>query len=127
MPEVPQNNLPDPFPPAKERSTGAELAAVVASLAWIGVAAIYFVYKPVEGGTLGLVMTGLIVLLPIALLWVAVSMSRSVRSLRDEAARLQAELDRRLAASGPVVLRSAYAHVASVEESAITEVLRIHT
>ena len=93
MPEVPQNNLPDPFPPAKERSTGAELAAVVASLAWIGVAAIYFVYKPVEGGTLGLVMTGLIVLLPIALLWVAVSMSRSVRSLRDEAARLQAAVD----------------------------------
>ena len=32
MPEVPQNNLPDPFPPAKERSTGAELGAVVLSL-----------------------------------------------------------------------------------------------
>ena len=93
MPEVQQNNGPDPFPPARERSTGAELAAVVVSLAWIGVAAIYFVYKPVEGGTLGLVMTGLIVLLPIALLWVAVSMSRSVRSLRDEAARLQAAVD----------------------------------
>ena len=93
MPEVQQNNGPDPFPPARERSTGAELAAVVVSLAWIGVAAIYFVYKPVEGGTLGLVMTGLIVLLPIALLWVAVSMSRSVRSLRNEAARLQAAVD----------------------------------
>jgi len=93
MPEVQQNNGPDAFPPAKERSTGAELAAVMVSLAWIGVAAIYFVYKPVEGGTLGLVMTGLIVLLPIALLWVAVSMSRSVRSLRDEAARLQAAVD----------------------------------
>ena len=93
MPEVQQNNGPDPFPPARERSTGAELAAVVVSLAWIGVAAIYFVYKPVEGGTLGLVMTGLIVLLPIALLWVAVSMSRSVRSLRDDAARLQAAVD----------------------------------
>ena len=32
-------------------------------------------------------------LLPIALLWVAVSMSRSVRSLRNEAARLQAAVD----------------------------------
>ncbi|MCA3510997.1 MAG: hypothetical protein IOC80_06325 [Rhodobacter sp.] len=38
-------------------------------------------------------MTGLIALLPIALLWAAVSMSRSVRSLRDEAARLQAAVD----------------------------------
>ena len=37
---------------------------------------------------------GLIVLLPVALLWVAVSMSRSVRSLRNEAARLQAAADR---------------------------------
>jgi hypothetical protein len=79
--------------PAKERPSGAELAAAIVSLAWIGIIALYFFYKPVEGGTLGWVMTGLIVLLPIALLWVAVSMSRSVRSLRDEAARLQAAVD----------------------------------
>jgi hypothetical protein len=78
---------------AKERPSGAELAAAIVSLAWIGIIALYFFYKPVEGGTLGWVMTGLIVLLPIALLWVAVSMSRSVRSLRDEAARLQAAVD----------------------------------
>jgi hypothetical protein len=93
MPDVKQNNVSEPFLPAKERPSGAELAAVIVSLAWIGVAAIYFFFKPVEGGTLGLVMTGLIVLLPIALLWVAVSMSRSVRSLRNEAARLQAAVD----------------------------------
>jgi len=93
MPDGKQNNVPEPFLPAKERPSGAELAAVIVSLAWIGVAAIYFFFKPVEGGTLGLVMTGLIVLLPIALLWVAVSMSRSVRSLRNEAARLQAAVD----------------------------------
>jgi len=93
MPEVKQNNVSEPFLPAKERPSGAELAAVIVSLAWIAVVAIYFFLKPVEGGTLGLVMTGLIVLLPIALLWVAVSMSRSVRSLRNEAARLQAAVD----------------------------------
>jgi hypothetical protein len=93
MPEVKQNNVSEPFLPAKERPSGAELAAVIVSLAWIAVVSIYFFFKPVEGGTLGLVMTGLIVLRPIALLWVAVSMSRSVRSLRNEAARLQAAVD----------------------------------
>jgi hypothetical protein len=99
MPEAKQTNVPEPFLPAKERPSGAELAAVIVSLAWIGVVAIFFFLRPVEGGTLGLVMTSLIVLLPIALLWVAVSMSRSVRSLRNEAARLQAAVD---------AMRSAY-------------------
>jgi diguanylate cyclase (GGDEF)-like protein len=91
MPDLKQNNESEPFVSARERPSGAELAAVIVSLAWIAIAAIYFFFHPVEGGNLGLVMTGLIVLLPIALLWVAVSMSRSVRSLRNEAARLQAE------------------------------------
>lgn len=91
--DVKQNNVSEPFLPAKERPSGAEMAAAVVSLVWIAVVAIYFFFQPVEGGNLGLVMTGLIVLLPVALLWVAVSMSRSVRSLRNEAARLQAAVD----------------------------------
>jgi len=93
MPDVEQNNESEPFVSARERPSAADLAAVIVSLAWIAIAAIYFFFHPVEGGNLGLVMTGLIVLLPIALLWVAVSMSRSVRSLRNEAARLQAAVD----------------------------------
>ncbi len=93
MPDGKQNNESEPFVSAGESPSGAELAAVIVSLAWIAIAAIYFFFHPVEGGNLGLVMTGLIVLLPIALLWVAVSMSRSVRSLRNEAARLQAAVD----------------------------------
>lgn len=93
MPDVKQKNESELFVSARERPSGAELAAVIVSLAWIAIAAIYFFFHPVEGGNLGLVMTGLIVLLPIALLWVAVSMSRSVRSLRNEAARLQAAVD----------------------------------
>jgi hypothetical protein len=93
MPDGKQKNESEPFVSAGESPSGAELAAVIVSLAWIAIAAIYFFFHPVEGGNLGLVMTGLIVLLPIALLWVAVSMSRSVRSLRNEAARLQAAVD----------------------------------
>ncbi len=44
-------------------------------------------------GPLGLVMTLLVVFLPLALIWVAVITLRSVRALRDEAARLQAAVD----------------------------------
>jgi len=44
-------------------------------------------------GTLGLVMTLLVVFLPLALIWVAVTTLRSVRALRAEAARLQAAVD----------------------------------
>jgi len=93
MPDEKQKNVSQPYLSAKERPSGAELAAAIVSLAWIAFVAISFVFQPVEGGRLGLVMTGLIVLVPIALLWVAVSMSRSLRSLRNEAARLQAAVD----------------------------------
>jgi hypothetical protein len=95
MPDVNQNTEPEPEPdvPTGDTPSSAGPAAIIGSIAWIGVAALFFFYKPVEGGTLGLIMTGLIVLLPIALLWVGVSMSRSVQSLREEAARLQAAVD----------------------------------
>ena len=93
MPDEKQKNVSQPYLSAKERPSGAELAAAIVSLAWIAFVAISFVFQPVEGGRLGWVMTGLIALVPIALLWVAVSMSRSLRSLRNEAARLQAAVD----------------------------------
>ncbi|MCA3454490.1 MAG: hypothetical protein IOC92_01800 [Rhodobacter sp.] len=93
MPDVKQNTVPEPDVPTGDPPSTAGPAAVIASIAWISVAGLFFFFKPVEGGILGLLMTGLIALLPIALLWAAVSMSRSVRSLRDEAARLQAAVD----------------------------------
>jgi|688.fasta_scaffold107226_1 hypothetical protein len=93
MPDEKQKNVSQPYLSAKERPSGAELAAAIVSLAWIAFVAISFFFQPVEGGRLGWVMTGLIALVPIALLWVAVSMSRSLRSLRNEAARLQAAVD----------------------------------
>ncbi len=92
-PDANHTTAPRPMAPLKPDPSGAELAAVAVGLAWIGAVSIYFIYKPIEGGALGLVMTGLIVLLPVALLWAAVAMSRSVRSLREEAARLQSAVD----------------------------------
>jgi len=93
MPDTEQNSEPESDVPDEDQTSFAGPVGVIASLAWIGVAGLFFFYKPVEGGALSFIMTGLIVLLPVALLWVAVSMTRSVRSLREEAARLQAAVD----------------------------------
>ena len=71
----------------------SETVAGALCLIWISSVALYLYIAPGEGGPLSLVMTALVVFLPIALIWVAVSTSRSVRALRDEAARLQAAVD----------------------------------
>ena len=70
-----------------------EMAAAALCLIWAVSVAIYFVLKPSEGGALGVVLALLVVLLPIALIWVVVTTSRSIRVLRDEAGRLQAAVD----------------------------------
>ncbi|PZQ97997.1 MAG: hypothetical protein DI533_12780 [Cereibacter sphaeroides] len=82
-----------PRPTDDARPGGSELAAAVLSLVWIGCVAAYLIFAPGEGGPLGLVMTALVVFLPLALIWVAVTTARSVRNLRDEAGRLQAAVD----------------------------------
>lgn len=72
-----------------------ELVAAAISLVWVVAVLSYIMVSPPGDDlrTLGLVMTLLIVLLPLALIWVAVITLRSVRDLRGEAARLQASVD----------------------------------
>lgn len=82
-----------PRPGSDGRPGGQELAAGVLSLIWIGCVAAYMIFSPGDGGPLGLVMAALVVFLPLALIWAAVTTSRSVRSLREEAGRLQAAVD----------------------------------
>lgn len=73
--------------------TPTEIAAAALSVVWV-VAVVVYVFTAPEGtGTLGLVMTLLVVFLPLALIWAAVTTLRSVRALRAEAARLQASVD----------------------------------
>lgn len=68
---------------------GALLAAV-----WVIAVVVYVLLAPSgEGGTFGLILTLLALFLPLALIWGAVSMLRSIRVLRAEAARLQATVD----------------------------------
>jgi hypothetical protein len=72
-----------------------ELVASLLALVWVVAVIAYALISPVSdgGGLLGVVMTLLVVFLPLALIWAAVTTLRSVRVLRAEAARLQATVD----------------------------------
>jgi len=73
--------------------TVTEIVAGALSLVWVAAIVAYGLTGPREVGSLGLVLTLLIVFLPLALIWAAVTTLRSVRALRVEAARLQATVD----------------------------------
>ena len=72
-----------------------EIVAALLALVWVVAVIAFALISPATdgGGLLGLVMTLLVVFLPLALIWAAVTTLRSVRVLRAEAARLQATVD----------------------------------
>ena len=72
-----------------------ELVAALLAVVWVVAVIAYALIAPAQdgGGLLGVVMTLLVVFLPLALIWAAVTTLRSVRVLRAEAARLQATVD----------------------------------
>lgn len=73
--------------------TATEWVAAALSLIWVGAVAAYVYSGSAASGSLGFVLSILVVFLPLALIWTAVTTLRSVRSLRAEAARLQASVD----------------------------------
>jgi hypothetical protein len=73
--------------------TMTDLVAGGLSLAWVVAVLAYVLTGPTDASTLGLVLTLLVVFLPLALIWAAVTTLRSVRALRAEAARLQATVE----------------------------------
>lgn len=75
------------------KPTATEIVAGGLCLVWVFAVAAYVYTGPQDAGSLGLVLTLLVVFLPLALIWAAVTTLRSVRGLRAEAARLQATVD----------------------------------
>jgi len=75
------------------RLTATEIVAAVLSLVWVAAVAAHLLTGPQGEGALGPVPTLLIAVLPLVLIWGAVTTLRSVRSLRAEAARLQASVE----------------------------------
>ena len=70
-----------------------EWVAGLLSLVWCVAVAAYVWTAPAGTGTLGLVLVLLVVFMPLALIWAAVTTLRSVRALRSEAARLQVTVE----------------------------------
>jgi hypothetical protein len=82
-------------PDATRKLEVAEIVAGLLAVVWVVAVIAYILRAPdgTAGGTLGLVMTLLVVFLPLALIWASVVTLRSVRTLRAEAARLQSTVD----------------------------------
>jgi hypothetical protein len=74
--------------------TLVETFGALLSVVWVaGVAAFLLASGGGRDGPQGVVMSALLVFLPLALIWMTVATARAVRSLRDEAARLQVAVD----------------------------------
>lgn len=73
----------------------SEMVALVLALIWVVAIIAQLVFSPdgVMTGPLSILMLLLMVFLPLALLWGIVSTARTIRALREEAARLQVAVD----------------------------------
>lgn len=83
-------------PPAAGLRFGAsDLIAALATLAWLGAVAAFFLFAPAEGGggAVATFLSLLAVFLPVVLIWVAATTARNARALREEAGRLQVAID----------------------------------
>ncbi|MDP2063124.1 MAG: hypothetical protein Q8J98_08460 [Phaeovulum sp.] len=84
-------------PPTSCRYSGAEIVALVLTLVWLGLVALFFVLVDSggEGGTgvLPVMMTLVGIFLPVAMIWVAAITARTAREMRAEAQRLQQTID----------------------------------
>jgi hypothetical protein len=73
----------------------SELVALLLALVWVAAVVVQFATssETVLTGPLSILMTLLVVFLPLALIWGIVSTARTIRALREEAARLQVAVD----------------------------------
>lgn len=80
--------------PEQSRVTVTEISAGILSLLWLAAVVAWFTFSDAESAlapapTDNLLLKLFVVFLPIALIWVAAVTARTVRTLRDEAQRLQ--------------------------------------
>ncbi|WGW04835.1 hypothetical protein [Tropicibacter oceani] len=74
--------------------TGVEIAAIGATVVWVLLSGAYFLFgQPTEGAGIRFLLALMVIVLPVALIWVAALSARSARMMRGESARLQAAID----------------------------------
>jgi hypothetical protein len=82
---------------ARAEPPGRPVTEIVAGAlcgVWVVAVVAYLLFGgAIMPGVPGFVLTMLVVFLPLAMVWVAVTTARSIRSLREEAARLQVTVD----------------------------------
>ncbi|TDK42327.1 hypothetical protein [Antarcticimicrobium luteum] len=82
--------------PGRPQVTGIELTAVALSVLWLVGAVVFLFALPAgEAGIDGLrfVITLMAIFLPVAMIWVAATVARAARVMRDESRRLQTAID----------------------------------
>lgn len=81
--------------PSRPRATATDIAAGVLTAVWLVVAAVFLfgrdVGEPADPGNF--VLTLVAIFLPVAMIWVAASVAKTARIMREEAQRLQAAID----------------------------------
>ena len=85
--------------PRKERVTAIEITAIVLSLLWLALSAVFFLaMEPADlfegsAGALWFLLVLMVVFMPVAMIWVAATAARSSRIMREESQRLQVAID----------------------------------
>jgi hypothetical protein len=97
MPDKPQNRDRAPGlyePAAPQGATGIEIAGAVFAAVWVALSAGYLLMTDAAApGVAGFVQGLMLIVLPVALVWVAVLSARTARTVRSESARLGAAVD----------------------------------
>ncbi|ASP19186.1 hypothetical protein ANTHELSMS3_00466 [Antarctobacter heliothermus] len=77
-----------------EGVTGIEIAAMVVSVVWVCLSGWYFLSVPTaQSGALRFLLGVMVIVMPVAMIWVAALAIRAARVMRTESARLQAAID----------------------------------
>ena len=87
--------LPGIYPLGEsEGITGVEVAAAIVTVLWVVLSGWYFLRSPVEdGAALRFMLALMVIVMPVALIWVAALAIRAARVMRSESTRLQAAID----------------------------------
>ncbi len=81
----------------KDRVTAIEVIAIILSLVWLAMCAIFFLVMGGEtsdsSGSIGFMVIMLTIFLPVAMIWVAATAARASKVMREESQRLQVAID----------------------------------
>ncbi len=83
--------------PRKRRIATAEVLAIVLTVVWLGMCALFFLVLDTgdvnDTAPVNFVMVSLAIFMPVAMIWVAATAARSSKVMREESQRLQVAID----------------------------------